>query len=190
MGRDPEPEVLKQRNLNFDICDREPESISVSSKEAGVSTPRSSQELFDIEAIKQLKADYFFLMDTKQWDRWEELFTTDLRVPGPARIQQGRDAFTGYVRKHLEGVVSCHFGFMPVIDVVDSDNARGRWSMFDDLRLPTGHPWCEQHSRRLGYGFYEEEYRRDDGSWRISFLELSRIHVWFVPDPMPWPEPG
>jgi hypothetical protein len=137
----------------------------------------------DIESIKQLKADYFFLIDTKQWEKWEELFTTDLRVAGPARIQEGRATFTAYVRKHLENVVSCHLGFMPVIEIIDADNARGRWSMTDDLRLPTGHPWSQDHSRRLGNGYYEEEYRRHDGSWRISFLKLTYLHVCFVPEP-------
>jgi hypothetical protein len=150
-----------------------------------VPSPDSLQELLDIEAIKQLKADYFFLMDTKQWERWEELFTADLRVVGPRRIQEGRDRFTAFVREHLEEVLSCHFGFMPVIEIIDEENARGRWSMFDDLRLPAGHPWCEEHSRRLGYGYYEEEYRRQEGGWRISFLNLSRLHVWFVPEPTP-----
>jgi SnoaL-like domain len=151
-----------------------------------MSSPRSSQELLDIEAIKQLKADYFFLMDTKQWEKWKELFTTDLRVAGPAGIREGRDAFTAFVRTSLENVLSCHLGFMPVIEIVDEESARGRWSMSDDLRLPPGHPWCEEHSRRLGYGYYDEEYRRQEGIWRIAFLKLSYLHTWFVPDPAPW----
>ncbi len=150
-----------------------------------MSSPRTSQELLDIEAIKQLKADYFFLMDTKQWEKWEDLFTTDLRVAGPERIREGRDEFTAFVRKHLEGVLSCHLGFMPRIEVVEGGNARGRWSMSDDLRLPPGHPWCEEHSRRLGYGYYEEEYRRQEEIWRISFLKLTYLHTWFVPDSTP-----
>ena len=31
----------------------------------------------DIEAIRQLKARYFRFVDTKQWDRWGDLFTED-----------------------------------------------------------------------------------------------------------------
>jgi len=33
--------------------------------------------LAEIEAIKQLKARYFRLLDTKQWDAWREVFSDD-----------------------------------------------------------------------------------------------------------------
>jgi SnoaL-like domain len=148
--------------------------------------PRSLQELLDIEAIKRLKADYFFLMDTKQWERWQQLFTEDLRVDGPAAHRGGREAFVAFVRQHLEGVVSSHQGFMPVIEVVDDTSARGRWSMSDDLRLPAGHPWSgatESSVRRLGSGYYDEDYRREDGSWRIATMRLTRLVEWTIPDP-------
>jgi hypothetical protein len=72
---------------------------------------------------------------------------------------------------------------MPVIEILGESSARGRWSMFDDLRLPAGHPWSgEQPIRRLGYGHYHEEYRREDGRWKISFMQLSRIREWSIPD--------
>ena len=145
--------------------------------------PRSLQELLDIEAIKQLKADYFYLMDMKQWDEWRELFTEDFTVAGAAVHEGGRDAFVDFVREHLTGVSSCHAGSMPVIEILGETSARGRWSMHDDLRLPAGHPWSgAQPSRRLGYGHYDEEYRREAGAWRIRWMRLSRLRVWTLPD--------
>ena len=33
--------------------------------------------LIDIESIKQLKARYCRYLDTKDWDRWRDLFTDD-----------------------------------------------------------------------------------------------------------------
>ena len=36
------------------------------------------QALDEIEAIKQLKARYFRLMDTKQWDAFGEVFSLEL----------------------------------------------------------------------------------------------------------------
>ena len=145
--------------------------------------PRSLQELLDIEAIKQLKADYFYLMDMKQWDEWRELFTEDFTVAGAAVHEGGRDAFVDFVREHLTGVSSCHAGSMPVIEMLGETSARGRWSMSDDLRLPAGHPWAgAQPTRRLGYGYYDEEYRREGDTWRISWMQLSRLRVWSVPD--------
>jgi hypothetical protein len=148
-----------------------------------VSPPRTLEELLHIEAIKQLKADYFHLMDTKQWDRWKDCFTEDFAVDGPAVHQGGRDAFVAFVREHLEPVSSFHQGFLPVIEIVDDTTARGRWSMYDDLRLPAGHPWSPaQATRRRGYGYYDEEYRREAGGWRIARMRLTRFYEWTVPD--------
>jgi hypothetical protein len=148
----------------------------------GVTPPRTLQDLLHIEAIKQLKADYFHLMDTKQWDRWKECFTEDFAVDGPAAHQGGRDAFVAFVRQHLQPVTSFHQGFLPVIEILSDTTARGRWSMYDDLRLPGGHPWSpERATRRQGYGHYDEEYRREADRWRISRMRLSRVHEWTVP---------
>ena len=72
---------------------------------------------------------------------------------------------------------------MPVIEILGETSARGRWSMRDDLRLPAGHPWSgAQPSRRLGYGHYDEEYRREGGRWRISRMRLTYARLWTVPE--------
>jgi SnoaL-like domain len=147
--------------------------------------PVSLQDLLDIEAIKQLKADYFYLMDTKRWDEWRDLFTEDFRVEGPAAHEGGRDAFVDFVREHLQDVMSCHHGSMPLIEILDARTARGRWAMVDDLRLPAGHPWSKTRSRRHGYGYYDEGYRRDHDRWRMSSMRLSRLWTWSEPDDDP-----
>jgi hypothetical protein len=38
----------------------------------------SSDQVLDKEAIRELKARYFRLMDTKDWSGWKALFTPDL----------------------------------------------------------------------------------------------------------------
>ncbi len=43
----------------------------------GGQAPSLVEKLWDIEQIKQLKARYFRLMDTKDWAAWRELFTDD-----------------------------------------------------------------------------------------------------------------
>lgn len=46
---------------------------------AGLSTGTDTivRALLDIEEIKQLKARYFRLLDTRRWDEWAQLFTVD-----------------------------------------------------------------------------------------------------------------
>jgi SnoaL-like domain len=146
------------------------------------SVPRNLQDLLDIEAIKQLKADYFYLMDTKRWEDWADLFTEDFQSDGPAAHDAGRDPFVRFVQRLLNGVVSAHHGITPVIEIVSETRARGRWAMFDDLRIPAGHRlWgTTGPTRRLGYGHYHEEYRREDDRWRISRMRLERLCEWTV----------
>lgn len=137
------------------------------------------QRLLDIEAIKQLKAKYFLYMDTKDWEAWREVFSTDLRVEGTRQAPDAsRDDFVDGVRQALTGVRTCHQGHMPIIELTGADTARGIWAMWDDLVFPDGHPWSDGYARRLGYGHYEEEYRREADGWRISFLRLARLWVW------------
>jgi SnoaL-like domain len=133
----------------------------------------------DIEAIKQLKARYFRLMDTKQWDRWREQFTDDCRFDGTSRPYAGPDAFCAGTSERLQEATTVHQGHMPEILLTGPDTAKGVWAMFDWVEFPevrdTGHGVNRGFT---GYGHYEEEYRREGGVWRISFLRLTRL--WFA----------
>lgn len=145
--------------------------------------PVDTRRLLDIEAIKQVKGKYTLYMDTKEWDAWRELFTPDLVVEGTLQPPDAtRDAFVDGVRALLEGVQSCHQVHSPIIEFTAPNSARVVWSMFDDLRFPEGHARSDGYPRRLGYGHYEEEYRRDDGQWRICFMRLVRLFQWREPE--------
>lgn len=137
-----------------------------------------AQTLSDIEAIKQLKARYFRLLDQKRWDEWRDVFVPDveIRTPDdtgdPAPIV-GRDAFVDGLRAMIDAVPTVHHGHMPEI-TVDGDTASGVWAMEDHLFWPPefglGHMW--------GTGWYEETYLRcDDGAWRIASMYLRRIRI-------------
>ena len=132
----------------------------------------------DIEAIKQLKARYFRLMDSKQWDRWRDQFTDDCRFDGTSRPYPGPDEFVAGTRGRLEEAVTVHHGHMPEIVLTGADTARGIWSMFDWVEFPEIHDTGRGVNRGFtGYGHYEEEYRRVDGTWKISLLRLTRLKV-------------
>ena len=144
------------------------------------------RRLTDIEAIKQLKARYFRLMDQKRWDDWAMVFSKDahLVVPEGGVDERGRAAVVASVSGVLEGVRTVHHGHMPEIDITGTDTATGTWAMFDYVEFPSS-----PSGKRLGlqgYGHYTEEYVREDGEWRIASLLLSRLRI----DPLEGGLPG
>ncbi|WP_350223999.1 nuclear transport factor 2 family protein [Pseudarthrobacter sp. fls2-241-R2A-168] len=54
--------------------------VSTKRQEAGA--PANLDDLLAVEAIKQLKGNYFRYLDTKHWEAWRQLFTDDLRTDG------------------------------------------------------------------------------------------------------------
>jgi hypothetical protein len=146
------------------------------------------QQLLDIEAIKQLKARYFRFMDTKQWDKWRTLFTDDCRFES-SRIWEDVDEWVRDVGGNLQELTTVHHGHMPEIRLTGADTARGLWAMFDYLTWdPEQQP--ERHPGGIGlvgYGHYEETYRKVDGEWKISFLRLTRLRADAVTGDVPTP---
>jgi hypothetical protein len=135
-----------------------------------------AQQLLDIEQIKQLKARYFRLMDTKRWDDWGLVFTKDcvMEVPEANMVNNGRAAIVTNVSTALTGARTVHHGHMPEIEITGDATARGVWAMFDYVEFP------EQDGTRAGlqgYGHYHEEYVREDGAWRIARVRLERLRV-------------
>lgn len=127
----------------------------------------------DIEAIKQLKARYFRLMDIKDWDGMREVFADDVYIDttgSGGRVVQGADDFMAGLRSLLADVVTVHHGHMPEIELTSDTTATGIWALQDLLRWPDG--------RELyGYGHYHEEYEKVDGRWRIKRMTLTRLRT-------------
>jgi hypothetical protein len=130
------------------------------------------QDLVEIEAIKQLKARYCRLLDTKQWDAWRALFSDDFRAeihgPHPVIHFEGPDEMVDANRKLLADAPTVHHGHTPEIELTGPDTARGIWAMVDVVKLGAGF---------TGYGHYHEEYRRERGGWLITSLRLTRTLV-------------
>jgi hypothetical protein len=127
----------------------------------------------DLEAIKRLKAAYFRLLDQKRWDEWRGLFCQDLRVIGSRTPGEGVDRFVESVSAWLARARTVHQGHVPEIRFVDGGTARGVWPMFDWVDREDG----PAPRRVMGYGHYQEEYRKEAGRWRIGVLRLSRLRV-------------
>jgi len=136
----------------------------------------AAERWLEVEAIKQLKARYFRLMDTKQWLPFSQVFSDDVIVdvshdkhaPGDKIV--GRANVVDFIRKAVGKAATVHHGHMPEIELLSATEARGIWAMFDYVEF--------KPSRGIrGYGHYHEEYRKERGSWHISKLKLTRLRV-------------
>ena len=137
------------------------------------------ERLLAVEQIKQLKARYFRCMDTKDWDGFAGVFTSDAVMDmsgetGDDRgVTRGRDAIVAFVRSVIDAVETVHHGHTPEIEITSPTTAKGIWAMEDMLRWPGRGPAWEMH----GYGHYHEAYERIEGQWFISRITLTRLRV-------------
>ncbi|RZK01129.1 MAG: nuclear transport factor 2 family protein [Novosphingobium sp.] len=142
------------------------------------------ERLEAIEAIRSLKARYFRLMDTKQWDELRLVFTHDLKVLTPEGkvYTEGGDTYAKALRHSLEHAVSVHQGLAGEVEIHADGTASAIWAMQDVISWKDRHPRTGWKSI-LGRGHYHETYRREDGAWRIATLTLTRLSLDIT-----WPE--
>ena len=131
-----------------------------------------------IEEIRNLKARYFRLIDTKQWDELRGVFTADMKVVTPdGKVwMEGGDNYAASLKFGLESAISCHQGLTGEIELLDAGNAKGIWAMQDVITWQDRHP-REGWKAILGRGHYHETYRREGGEWRIATLTLTRLSL-------------
>ena len=130
----------------------------------------------DHEAIRQLKARYFRLLDTKDWAGFRQLFVQEVVIDvsaDGAGVFDGLDAFMEMLEPALAGVVTVHHGHTPEITLSSETTATGIWAMEDRLRFPVSSGGTEIR----GFGHYHDTYVKKDGQWRIAGQRLSRLRV-------------
>lgn len=127
----------------------------------------------DIEAIKQLKARYFRLMDTKDWSGMRRVFADDFvsdTTESGGGVVNGADEFMAFLEPMLGEAVTVHQGHMPEIELISATTATGIWALEDRIRWPDG-------TELRGYGHYHETYEKLDGSWVIKASKLTRLRL-------------
>lgn len=124
------------------------------------------QRLEDLEAIRQLKARYLWCCDRKDPQGMRACF-----VDGPVHIDYGAvgtfdraDALAKVfsdIACHPH-MVELHHGMNAQLEILDAGHARGTWSLHYFL-INTETQGLTQLA-----GYYEDEYRKDAGAWKIS----------------------
>jgi hypothetical protein len=143
-------------------------------------------------AAHELKARYFYYIDTRQFDRLPSLFTEDARLEGFAfdDTQIGVDQFVTSVKQFVDGRHSQHHAFMPMLRAVSDTVVRARWSMRDLVTWEPGEKSYRNVSHPdlsgfVGYGYYEDEYRLTGGAFKIQFLRIARVRIELLYGPRP-----
>jgi hypothetical protein len=131
------------------------------------------QRLADIEAIKQLKAQYVRLADAQNWDEWGRLLTEDIHLHTDVGPLEGRANVVNTIRESLKSAKTMHRLHTPEITITGADTATGAWPMTDFV-MGT---FNGEYRAIRGYGYYHEEYLRTPEGWRLKRGRLVRQHV-------------
>ena len=129
-----------------------------------------AQRVRDANDIKRLQRAYGYYLDEALWDEMADLFTDDATVEyARDGLYRGKDRIRQYFYELgsgqqglTEGSLNEHFQLMPVITLADDGmTAKGRWrAIILNGELGDTALW--------GEGPYENEYRKENGVWKIS----------------------
>jgi len=151
---------------------REGEGMKQADLEARIRT------LEDIEEIKRLKCRYWRCLDRKLWAEMEECFARRATADyGPSFRFRGRKSIVAFLRQFLgrDSVTTFHMGHNAEIEMTGEGRARGRWVLNDFFIVEPG-------TKRRGWGFYDDEYVKEDGQWKKKSTRLTtQFEEWEPP---------
>jgi len=147
------------------------------------------QEIELIEAeneIENLQRIYGFYIEEGFWSEAADLFTDDgvFEIAGVGSFS-GRDRVRDYLQSldaefPQQGRLYDQMQLMPVVHVApDGRSAKARWRLFaQEARYGEFAEW--------GVGWYENDYVREDGVWKIDHLR--QYNRMYTPDQEGWAE--
>jgi ketosteroid isomerase-like protein len=126
------------------------------------------QVLEDIEAIKQLQYRYKNAFQQAKWDDVLDCFsenpTIDIKPDG-TNVGKGM----AEVKRQFGNMAKAHVGaetdfiYHPILSV-SGNTAKGTWWVTDTMHI-------KDKGEQSIYGIYTVEYVKENGKWKISFLQ-------------------
>lgn len=119
------------------------------------------ERLIAIDDIKQLKAQYFWYVGSKNSIGLKALFTVDAEVETEGR-KRDLNNFMAHIGRQLANRISVHHGHMPIISLDSPNAAKATWAMGDEIWLSPRieAPQQQRYWRGSGHGF---GFCRDSG---------------------------
>jgi ketosteroid isomerase-like protein len=131
-------------------------------------------DLVELEQIKRLKYAYVRGVDQKRWDVVASCFTEDAVASygGGKYRYDGRDAVMGFLERALsdEGMLTSHKVHQPEIELTGDGTATGVWALDDVVVIPAAQLVIR------GAAFYEDDYVKVDGAWKIRRTGYKRVY--------------
>lgn len=153
------------------------------------------ETLIAIRSIEEVMARRLRAMDTKDWVLYGAVHTAEAIMDSFANFPEdgrpagtgadgrvaGRDNITAAIRSLMEEpapMISVHHLYSKEILFSSATSAVGIWCMEDWLWWQNGAVEEQLH----GFGHYHEDYRVEDGVWRISRRRVDRQRVTTTPN--------
>ena len=132
-------------------------------------------EVVNLEAeneIENLQGIFGFYFDKNEWQQAADLFTDDATLEwSGSGVYAGKARILAYLKSlgakgPQEGLLNEQMQLQPIVSVAaDGQSAKARWHLFSQEAVHgINHFW--------GTGVYENEYRFENGVWKLSKLKL------------------
>lgn len=134
-------------------------------------------ELEAKEAIRQLRSEYCYRADARDWESWADVFTEDGRIEvDQLGTYEGRDEIIEFGEEVIAAEYQwfSHMVHNGMIEV-DGDEATGQW--YFEVPCVSKETLLNEGEAGWLQGQYDEEYRRVDGDWKISRSEAEFHYV-------------
>jgi 3-phenylpropionate/cinnamic acid dioxygenase small subunit len=160
-------DVLVRTGDSYKIKKRLFTSVFQGSDSLDLTFDANLKELLEKQAIIDLQSDYWWYMDSKQWDKWRTVFADDLQYYQFGELAyESADDFCGNTSAQLQDFITAHQAHQNKIVITGPDTATARWILNDCLTIPS----ADQVMK--GYGYYINDYAKVDGKWVIKVLRL------------------
>lgn len=154
--------------------DRDPAARVAAARERLAAIETRAARIADQNEIENLQRTFGYYYDKMLWEHVLDLLTEDATLEiGTSGVYVGKDSIRRYLyalsggeEGPREGVMFEHFQLQPIVTVAaDGMTAHGRWRAF----IMTG-VHGSGSGGNWGEGPYENEYRKEDGVWKIAKL--------------------
>jgi hypothetical protein len=141
------------------------------------------EDLLTIHEITQLKYRYMRAVDTQDWDLMATVFAKNGRTwyDSGKLSTTGRDNIVAMFRNAMKpSIYSSHIALHPEITLTSPTTAKGTWRFEDVVHFLEADPTLvasdiQGGERLIGAGYYQDEYVKEDGQWKIASTGYVRL---------------